>query len=75
MTVAKVTEIKVSSPKSFDDAIKEGIARAHKTLKNVKSAWVKDFEVTIDDKGQIAEYRILMKVTFILTDWIIINVR
>ena len=71
MTVAKVTEIKVSSPKSFDDAIKEGIARAHKTLKNVKSAWVKDFEVTIDNKGQIAEYRILMKVTFILTDWII----
>jgi len=71
MTVAKVTEIKISSPKSFDDAIKEGIARAHKTLKNVKSAWVKDFEVTVDDKGQIAEYRILMKVTFILTDWII----
>ena len=68
MTVAKVTEIKVSSPKSFDDAIKEGIARAHKTLKNVKSAWVKDFEVTVDDKGQIAEYRILMKITFILTD-------
>jgi len=68
MTVAKVTEIKVSSPKSFDDAIKEGIARAHKTLKNVKSAWVKDFEVTVDDKGQIAEYRILMRVTFILTD-------
>jgi len=68
MTVAKVTEIKVSSPKSFDDAVKEGIARAHKTLKNVKSAWVKDFEVTVDDKGQIAEYRILMKITFILTD-------
>ena len=68
MTVAKVTEIKVSSPKSFDDAIKEGIARAHKTLKNVKSAWVKDFEVTVDDDGSIAEYRILMKVTFILKD-------
>ena len=68
MTVAKVTEIKVSSPKSFDDAIKEGIARAYKTLKNVKSAWVKDFEVTVDGKGQIAEYRILMKVTFILTN-------
>jgi len=68
MTVAKVTEIKVSSPNSFDDAIKEGIARAHKTLKNVKSACVKYFEVIIDDKGQIAEYRILMRVTFILTD-------
>ena len=68
MTVAKVTEIKVSSPNSFDDAIQEGIARANKTLKNVKSAWVKDFEVTVNDKGQIAEYRILMKVTFILED-------
>ena len=66
MTVAKVTEIKVSSPNSFDDAIQEGITRANKTLKNVKSAWVKDFEVIIDDKGQIAEYRILMRVTFIL---------
>ena len=68
MSVAKVTEIKVSSPKSFDAAIQEGIARANKTLKNVKSAWVKDFEVTVNNKGQIAEYRILMKVTFILTD-------
>ena len=66
MSVAKVTEIKVSSPKSFDDAIQEGITRSNKTLKNVKSAWVKDFEVIIDDKGQIAEYRILMRVTFIL---------
>jgi len=68
MSIAKVTEIKVSSTKSFDDAIREGIARANKTLKNVKSAWVKDLEVTVDDKGQIAEYRVLMRVTFILTD-------
>lgn len=69
MSVAKVTEIKVSSPKSFDDAIQQGIARANKTLKNVKSAWIKDFEVIVDAQGKIAEYRILMKVTFILTDW------
>lgn len=68
MSVAKVSEIKVSSPVSFDDAISRGIARAHKTLKNVKSAWVKDFEVSVDDEGKIAEYRILMKVTFILED-------
>ncbi|MCL4416668.1 MAG: dodecin family protein [Actinobacteria bacterium] len=68
MSVAKVTEIKVSSPKSFDDAIQQGIARANKTLKNVKSAWIKDFEVIVDAQGKIAEYRILMKVTFILTD-------
>ena len=68
MSVAKVTEIKVTSSVSFDDAIQEGITRANKTLKNVKSAWVKDFEVIVDDKGQIAEYRVLMRVTFILTD-------
>ena len=66
MTVAKVSEIKSSSPKSFDDAIQEGIARANKTLKNVKSAWVKEFEVILGDNGQITEYRVLMKITFIL---------
>ena len=68
MTVAKVTEIKVSSPNSFDDAIQEGITRANKTLKNVKSAWIKDFEVTVDKNGKIAEYRVLMRITFILED-------
>lgn len=66
MTVAKISEIKASSPKSFDDAIQEGIARANKTLKNVKSAWVKEFEVGLGDNGQITEYRVLMKITFIL---------
>jgi dodecin len=68
MTVAKVTEIKVSSPVSFDDAIKEGITRASKTLKNVKSAWVKDFEVEVDGKGKISAYRVLLKVTFVVED-------
>ncbi len=68
MSVAKVTEIKVSSPKSFEDAINQGIIRANKTLKNVKSAWVKDFEVSVDDSGKIAEYMVLLKVTFILED-------
>ena len=68
MTVAKVTEIKVSSPKSFDDAVREGIARANQTLENVKSAWVKDFEVIVDEQGQITEYRVLMRDTFILKD-------
>ncbi len=68
MTVAKVTEIKVSSPKSFDDAVREGITRANQTLQNVKSAWVKDFEVIVGEQGQITEYRVLMRVTFILKD-------
>ena len=68
MSVAKVTEIKVTSSISFDDAIKEGIVRANKTLTNVKSAWVKDFEVIVGDDGQISEYRVLMRVTFVLED-------
>ncbi|NMB54071.1 MAG: dodecin domain-containing protein [Leptolinea sp.] len=68
MTVAKVTEIKASSTKSFDDAIKAGIARAHKTLKNVKSAWIENQEVLIDEKGNVCEYRVEMKITFILED-------
>ena len=68
MSVARVTEIKASSTKSFDDAIKAGVARAHKTLTKVKSAWIENQEVLIDDKGQISEYRVQMKVTFILED-------
>lgn len=66
MTVAKISEIKASSPVSFDEAVKEGLVRANKTLKNVKSAWVKDFEVRLDDEGNISEYRVLMRITFIL---------
>lgn len=66
MTVAKITEIKSSSSKSFDDAIQEGISRANKTLKNVRSAWIKDFEVIVGEDGQVTGYRVLMRVTFIL---------
>jgi dodecin len=68
MTVARVTEIKASSTRSFDDAIKQGLARAQKTLKNIKSAWIENQEVMLDDKGTICEYRVQMKVTFVLED-------
>jgi len=65
MSVAKVSEITASSAKSFEDAIQEGISRATSTLENVQSAWIKDQEVEITD-GKITEYRVRMKVTFIL---------
>lgn len=52
MSVAKITEIAASSPKSFDDAIKTGIARANKTLKHIRGAWVKDQKVVVE-KGKI----------------------
>lgn len=68
MSVARVTEIKSSSTKSFEDAIKLGVARASSTLKNVKSAWIENQEVVVDDSGKISEYRVQMKVTFILEE-------
>lgn len=68
MSVARVSEIKASSTESFDDAIRQGVGRAVKTLRNVKSAWVANQDVTVDDDGNIAEYRVQLKVTFVLDD-------
>jgi len=67
MAVARVTEIISSSKKSFEDAVENGVKRASKTLKNVSGAWVKDQKV-ICDKGKIVEYRVSLKVTFVLED-------
>ena len=67
MSVARVTEIISASNKSFEDAVNNGVARANKTLKNVKSAWVQDQKVTVD-QGKISEYRVTLKVTFVLED-------
>jgi flavin-binding protein dodecin len=65
MAVARVTEIIAGSKKSFEDAVEQGVARAAKTLKNVEGAWVQDMKVKVE-KGKILEYRVNLKVTFIL---------
>jgi dodecin len=67
MTIARVTEIIASSNKSFEDAVEKGINRAAKTLKNVEGAWVKEQKVIVKN-GKIKEYRVDLKVTFILTE-------
>lgn len=67
MSVARVTEITSSSKKSFEDAIEKGVERAAKTLKNVEGAWIQHQKVVIEG-GKISEYRVNMKVTFILVD-------
>lgn len=67
MPVARVTEITSSSKKGFDEAMRDGIARATKTLQNVTGAWIKSQEVVITD-GKVSEYRLRLKVTFILKD-------
>lgn len=65
MAVAKVTEIISASNESFEDAVKQGIKRASKTLEGIKSAWVKDQKVKVKD-GKVTEYRVTLKVTFLL---------
>jgi flavin-binding protein dodecin len=67
MAVAKVTELSVTSTKSFEDAIEQGIERAAKTLRNVKSAWVKEMRVSVED-NKVSEYQVHMQVTFVLDE-------
>jgi flavin-binding protein dodecin len=67
MSVARVTEISATSPKSFEDAVNTGIERANQTLRNVKGAWIKEHQVKITD-GKATEYQVNMLVTFVLDD-------
>ncbi|MCI0363333.1 MAG: dodecin family protein [Phycisphaerales bacterium] len=67
MSIARVTEITAASNKSFQDAMEQGVARANKTLENVTGAWIKGYELVIA-KGKITEYRVRMKITFILSN-------
>jgi flavin-binding protein dodecin len=67
MSVARVTEISSTSSESFEDAIREGIERATKTLRNVEGAWVKDMNVLVED-GNITTYKVNLAITFVLED-------
>lgn len=65
MAIAKVTELTASSPKSFEDAIQQGISRAAKTIRNIQSAWVNEQTVVVKD-DKISEWRVNLRVTFLL---------
>lgn len=67
MSIAKVSEISATSTTSFDDAVVQGLARANKTLRNVRSAWIKEQQVRVQD-GAITEYQVNMMVTFVIED-------
>jgi dodecin len=67
VSVAKVSEISATSTKSFEDAILVGIARAHKTLRNVRAAWIKEQQVLVSE-GSITQYQVNMMVTFVIDD-------
>ena len=66
MSIAKVIEFKSSSTKSFDDAIKTGMAKARESIRNIQSVWIKDQEITINPDGSFNEYRVLLKLTFVV---------
>ena len=68
MSVARVTEIIASSKESFEDAVRKGMRRSSKTLKNVQGAWIEGQKVTCDAEGNVREYRVILKVTFVLED-------
>ncbi len=67
MSVAKVTEITATSTKGFEEAVKAGVNRAAKTLKNVRGAWIKGLKVEVEN-GKVRSYRVDLKVTFVLED-------
>ena len=67
MAIARTTEVSASSTKSFEDAIRRGIKRFAKTIKNVEGAWIKEQKVLVKDDA-VTEYRVTMKVSFILSD-------
>ena len=67
MSVAKVTEISVSSSESFDDAVQQGISRAAKTLKNIQGAWIDEQKIVVLH-NKITEWRVVMKISFVLDD-------
>jgi flavin-binding protein dodecin len=67
MSIAKTVELTATSDKGFEDAIQKGIARADKTLKNVRGAWISEQKVKVA-KGKVTEYRVTLRVTFVLAD-------
>ena len=67
MSIARITEISSTSTKSFEDAIQSGVTRATQTLRNVRSAWVKEQQIQIED-GKIAEYQVNLMITFVLDE-------
>ncbi|MFD1883697.1 dodecin family protein [Paracoccus pacificus] len=67
MSIARVTEISATSEKGFEDAVRQGLQRANETLRNVKSAWIKEQSVDCEG-GEIGRFRVNMMVTFVLDD-------
>jgi len=66
MSVAKVIEISSSSPKGIEDAVTGGLKRASKSIKNIRGAWINEIKVDTDGDGRVSEWRVNMRVSFVL---------
>ena len=66
-TVTKVIEVSSSSKKSVEDAVQGGLKKVAKSVKNIKGAWVNDIKVVCDDDGTVTEWRVNMRVSFVVT--------
>jgi dodecin len=67
MSIARIVEISSTSDKSFEDAVAQGVARASKTLRGIRSAWIKEQEVQVE-KDKIVAYKVILKITFVLEE-------
>jgi hypothetical protein len=67
MSIARIVEISSTSNKSFEDAVAQGVTRASKTLRGIKSAWVKEQEVQVEG-DKIVAYKVILKITFVLEE-------
>lgn len=65
MTVVKIIELIGTSPNGWEEATKNALAQAAKTVKNIKSVYVKSCKATVKD-NKIAEYRAVVKIAFIV---------
>jgi len=66
MAVAKVIEVFASSPTSVEDAVRAGLKKSAETIKNIKGAWINETKVVTDASGEITEWRVNLKVTFVV---------
>jgi flavin-binding protein dodecin len=67
MSVAKIIEVNSSSSKSMEDAVQSGLHKCAETVKNIKGAWVNEIKVVTDDHGKVTEWRVNLRVTFIVS--------
>ena len=66
MSVAKIIEVNAASKTSMEDAVKVGLKKTSETVKNIKGAWVNEIKVVTDDGGNVTEWRVNLRITFVV---------